>query len=74
MIRRSDPKKLLREMIERRNKNYSHTPVYLTTFYREGVQLKNKFKTCRKLCLRFIRHPHILCTGSGEAVEDESAK
>ena len=43
-IRRSDPKKLLREMIERRNKNYSHTPVYLTTFYREGVQLKNKFQ------------------------------
>lgn len=31
-------------MIERRNKNYSHTPVYLTTFYREGVQLKNKFQ------------------------------
>lgn len=44
VIRRSDPKKLLREMIERRNKNYSHTPVYLTTFYREGVQLKNKFQ------------------------------
>lgn len=44
VIRRSDPKKLLREMIERRELNYSHSPVYLTTFYREGVQLKNKFQ------------------------------
>ena len=44
VIRRSEPKKLLREMIERREQNYSHTPVYLTTFYREGVQLKNKFQ------------------------------
>lgn len=44
VIRRSDPKKLLREMIERRERNYSHSPVYLTTFYREGVQLKNKFQ------------------------------
>lgn len=44
VIRRSDPRKLLREMIERRERNYSHSPVYLTTFYREGVQLKNKFQ------------------------------
>ena len=44
VIRRSEPKKLLREMIERRERNYSHAPIYLTTFYREGVQLKNKFQ------------------------------
>lgn len=44
VIRRSDPKKLLREMIERRERNYSHAPIYMTTFYREGVQLKNKFQ------------------------------
>ena len=44
VIRRSEPKKLLREMIERRERNYSHAPIYMTTFYREGVQLKNKFQ------------------------------
>lgn len=45
LIRLVEPRKLLREMMERREENYSLTPVYLTTFYREGVQLKNKFQT-----------------------------
>ena len=37
-----DPYKLLKEMGRQREQNYSHSPVYLTTFYREGVLLKNK--------------------------------
>lgn len=45
LIRLVEPKKLLREMIERRSRNYSSSPVYLTTFYREGVQLKDKFQS-----------------------------
>lgn len=45
LIRLVEPKKLLREMLERREENYSLDPVYLTTFYREGVQLKNKFQS-----------------------------
>lgn len=44
LIRLVEPKKLLREMIKRRKENYSLVPVHLTTFYREGVQLKNKFQ------------------------------
>lgn len=44
VIRRVDPKKLLRQMMEQRSRNYSHDPVYLTTFYREGVQLNTKFQ------------------------------
>lgn len=44
LIRLVEPKKLLREMIKRREENYSLAPVYLTTFYREGIQLKNKFQ------------------------------
>lgn len=45
LIRLVEPKKLLREMMEHRKSNYSSAPVYLTTFYREGVQLKNKFQS-----------------------------
>ena len=41
------------------NRTIRILPMYLTTFYREGVQLKTNFKTCRKQCSRFIRHPHI---------------
>lgn len=44
LISRTDPKKLLRQMMEQINRNYSHPPVYLTSFYREGVQLNNKFQ------------------------------
>ena len=36
LIRLVEPKKLLREMIEHRDRNCSTSPVYLTTFYREG--------------------------------------
>lgn len=45
LIRLVEPRKLLREMIESRDRNYASFPVYLTTFYREGVQLKNKFQS-----------------------------
>lgn len=45
LIRLVEPGKLLREMLELRAKNYSSSPVYLTTFYREGVQLKDKFQS-----------------------------
>ncbi len=47
-------------MIERREQNYSHTPVYLTTFYREGVQLKNKFQNLSEAVFKVYKHPHIL--------------
>lgn len=45
LIRLVEPKRLLRQMMESRSSNYSSAPVYLTTFYREGVQLKNKFQS-----------------------------
>lgn len=35
LIRLVEPKKLLREMLKRREENYSLVPVHLTTFYRE---------------------------------------
>lgn len=65
VIRRSEPKKLLREMIERREQNYSHTPVYLTTFYREGVLLKNKFQNLSEAVFKVYK------TSSHSAVPDQ---
>ena len=65
VIRRSEPKKLLREMIERREQNYSHTPVYLTTFYREGVQLKNKFQNLSEAVFKVYK------TSSHSAMPDQ---
>lgn len=45
LIRLVEPKKLLKEMMAHREQNYGSPPVYLTTFYREGVQLKDKFQS-----------------------------
>lgn len=44
LIRVVDPKRLIREMLDRKKENYFNEPIYLSTFYREGVQLKNKFQ------------------------------
>lgn len=57
LIRLVEPKRLLREMIERRSKNYSSSPVYLTTFYREGVQLKNKFQSLTEAVFKVYKSP-----------------
>lgn len=44
LIQWMDPSKVLREVERKRDQNYSHSPVYLTTFYREGVLLKDKLQ------------------------------
>lgn len=43
VIRIVNPLRLLREMQEHKSLNYSQEPVYQTTFYREGIERKNKF-------------------------------
>ncbi len=57
LIRLVEPKKLLREMVEHRDRNYSTSPVYLTTFYREGVQLKNKFQSLTEAVFKVYKSP-----------------
>lgn len=43
IIRVANPMRLLREMVDAREKNYAHRPVYFTSFYREGIEHKHKF-------------------------------
>ena len=57
LIRLVEPKKLLREMIEHRDRNCSTSPVYLTTFYREGVQLKNKLQSLTEAVFKVYKSP-----------------
>ena len=40
IVRLTNPKRLLQEMLDERRSNYSQHPIYLTTFYREGVERK----------------------------------
>lgn len=43
VVRITNPLRLLREMQEKIKQNYSQQPVYLTSFYREGVERRHKF-------------------------------
>lgn len=43
VVRIANPLRLLREMQEKIKQNYSQQPVYLTSFYREGVERRHKF-------------------------------
>lgn len=42
VVRLVDPTEQVTQMLEKREKNYAAKPVYLTTFYREGVESKKK--------------------------------
>ena len=66
LIRLVEPKKLLREMVNQRGENYSLNPAYLTTFYREGVQLKNKFQSLTEAVFKVYKS-----SLPGEAAKDE---
>lgn len=43
VVRIVNPLRLLREMQDKKEENYSQKPVYMTSFYREGIERKNKF-------------------------------
>lgn len=68
LIRLVEPKRLLREMLESRSRNYSSSPVYLTTFYREGVQLKNKFQSLTEAVFKVYKSP-VVDSGTDDQVK-----
>lgn len=68
LIRLVEPKKLLREMMESRSSNYSSSPVYLTTFYREGVQLKNKFQSLTEAVFKVYKSS-VMDVGAADQVK-----
>lgn len=55
IVRATNPVRLLREMLERRDENYAQTPVNLTTFYREGIQYKQKFRSLTEAVFRIYK-------------------
>jgi len=58
IIRYYDPKAIIREALERREENYSQEPVYLLSFYREGVQRNNKFLNYSEAVFRMFKSPY----------------
>lgn len=57
-IRHIDPIRLLKKMMEKRAENYSHHPVKLTTFYREGISYKKNNIDVSEAVLEVYKHDY----------------
>lgn len=57
IIRYMDPNLIIEEAMEHRGKNYPGNPVYLTTFYREGVQKNNKYMSYSEAVFKVYKSP-----------------
>lgn len=57
VVRVADPIKVLRQMLDNKEANYAKDPVYMTTFYREGVQYKQKFQNLSEAVFKVYKAP-----------------
>ena len=55
IIRLVNPQKLIKDMLTAREHNYSKTPHYLTTFYREGIERKRGFASLTEAVFRVYK-------------------
>lgn len=59
VIRMVNPLRLLREMQEKKRENYPQEPAYLTSFYREGIERKNKFVSLTEAIFKIYKSPYL---------------
>lgn len=57
VIRATNPMRLLHEMLQHRETNYAQSPAYLTTFYREGIEYKQKFRNLTEAVFKLYKSP-----------------
>ena len=55
IIRLVNPQKLIKDMLVAREHNYSNTPYYQTTFYREGIERKRGFASLTEAVFRVYK-------------------
>lgn len=67
VVRIVNPLRLLREMQEKKKENYSQKPVYMTSFYREGVERKNKFISLTEGVFKIYKSSYATQTNSDQA-------
>lgn len=66
VIRSVNPQRLLRDMLRDKKINYAHAPVYLTTFYREGIRYKQKFRSLTEAVFKVYKSSPQLMNSSDE--------
>ncbi|MDR1499699.1 MAG: carboxypeptidase-like regulatory domain-containing protein [Tannerellaceae bacterium] len=66
VVRLTNPLRLLHDMLERRDSNYSREPVYFTSFYREGVERRKGFVNLTEAVLRIYKTPYDAATSADQ--------
>ncbi len=66
IVRIANPVRLLREMQQSIKTNYSRDPVYLTSFYREGIERKNKFVSLSEAIFKIYKSSYLTDAGSDQ--------
>lgn len=57
IVRLINPHKIIGDMLSDRDKNYAKQPVYLTSFYREGIELKKGFVSLTEAIVKVYKTP-----------------
>ena len=57
VVRLVNPQRLIRNMLDNRKLNYATEPVYLTTFYREGIERKKGFVNMTEAVFKVFKVP-----------------
>ena len=57
IVRAINPLAVINEMLEKRTDNYMHEPVYLTTFYREGIERKKGMVSLNEGIFKVVKTP-----------------
>jgi hypothetical protein len=58
VVRLVNPMRLLHNMLDKREQNYSTKPVYFTSFYREGVERKKGFVNLTEAVFKIYKTPY----------------
>lgn len=58
IVRRVNPIQLIQNMLIKTPNNYSRQPVYLTTFYREGIERKKSFVSLTEAVFKIYKTPY----------------
>jgi len=66
IVRIANPIRLLREMQQNIRINYPHDPVYLTSFYREGIERKNKFVSLSEAIFKIYKSSYLINANSDQ--------
>lgn len=57
IIRNIDPREVIKKVYENRSLNYSVDPVYITSFYREGVLRESKYLNYSEALVKIFKSP-----------------